>query len=222
MPLSSPDHLPAVLHFIRSLQPRSILDVGVGTGSYGLLLRQYLDIGQLRIRPEEWVVRIDGVEIFEGYRNPVWDFAYDNVYVGDVRQLESELCDYGVVLCNDVLEHFPRAEVRALVRALLDKCQVLIATSPSSEYPQGPWGGNEAEAHHCLINAADFEGLVATVKAVETTCYVCTPRRDLVLPLLRIADDCARMRDPVGAAGTIRWLQRSLRRLRVLQQARFQ
>ncbi len=133
MPISSPDHVPAVLHFIRSLQPGSILDVGIGTGSYGLLLRQYLDIAQLRVQPEDWRVRIDGVEIFEQYENPVWDYAYDDVFIGDIRELVAELSDYGVVLCNDVLEHLPREEARALVSTLLDKCQVLVATSTTEE-----------------------------------------------------------------------------------------
>jgi hypothetical protein len=68
-----------VLHFAQACQPRSVLDVGIGTGSYGLLLRQSLDIGHGRILPEEWRVQIDGVEIFEGHHNPVWDHAYSRV-----------------------------------------------------------------------------------------------------------------------------------------------
>lgn len=220
MPLSSPDHVPAVLHFVRSLQPKSVLDVGIGTGSYGLLLRQYLDIAQLRLRPEEWTVRIDGVEIFEPYRNPVWDFAYTNVVIGDIRELAAHLDRYAVVLCNDVLEHFPRGEARALVTSLLDGCDVLLATSPTREYPQGAWGGNEAEAHHCLLGPPDFDGLVASVDAGTTTLYVCTRRRELVLPLLCIADDCTRPR-PAGRRA-LRWLWRHARHFALTRGAAFE
>src|SRR4051794_1109603 len=113
MPVSNPEHIPAVLHFVQACQPRSILDVGIGTGSYGLLLRQGLDIGYGRMQPAEWQVQIDGVEIFEGYRNPVWGYAYSRVVMGDVRQLLPGLGAYDLILCNDVLEHFPREESRA-------------------------------------------------------------------------------------------------------------
>ncbi len=67
-----------------------------------------------------------------------------------------------------MLEHLPREEARALVSTLLDKCQVLVATSPTEEYPQGAWGGNEAETHHCLLDDSDFDGLVVSVSAGET------------------------------------------------------
>lgn len=193
MPLSNPEHIPAVLHFAQAIQPASVLDVGVGTGSYGLLLRQGLDIGCGRIRPETWQVRIDGVEIFEDYRNPVWGYAYNRVLMGDVRALLPDLGAYDIILCNDVLEHFPREEARSLIGTLLERGRVLIATTPNREYPQGAWGGNEAETHHALLGPADFNGLVAQVVTGVTTCYVCTRHREQVYPLLLAADRCPQL-----------------------------
>lgn len=193
MPLSNPEHVPAVLHFAQSCQPGSILDIGIGTGSYGLLLRQSLDIGCGRIQRTEWQVNIDGVEIFEGYRNPVWSYAYSRVLMGDIRQLLPGLGTYDLVLCNDVLEHFPRDEARQLVRALLGQCRVLLATTPNLEYPQGSWGGNEAETHHSLLDRSDFPGLVAEVVTGVTTCYVCTARPEMIYPLLLAADRCVQV-----------------------------
>ena len=193
MPLSNPEHISAVLHFAQALQPRAILDVGIGTGSYGLLLRQSLDIGCGRIAPADWQVQIDGVEVFEGYRNPVWNYAYSRVLMGDVRTLLPGLGTYDLVLCNDVLEHFPRDEARALVRSLLAQGRVLVATTPNREFPQGAWGGNEAETHHALLGAVDFTGLVAQVVTGVTTCYVCTRHREMIYPLLLAADRCPRI-----------------------------
>jgi len=190
MPLSNSEHIPAVLHFAQACRPRSILDVGIGTGSYGLLLRQSLDIGYGRIQKSEWEVTIDGVELFEPYRNPVWDFAYNRVLPGDIRDLLPGLGSYDLILCNDVLEHFPRAEARALVTTLLQHGRVLLATTPNREFPQGAWGGNEAERHHCLLGRDDFAGLVAEVVTGITSCFVCTRHEDLVYPLLLAADRC--------------------------------
>jgi SAM-dependent methyltransferase len=194
MPLSNPEHIPAVLHFVQSCQPRAVLDVGVGTGSYGLLLRQSLDIGYGRIEPASWQVKIDGVEIFEPYRNPVWSFAYSRVLMGDIRQLRPSLGKYDVILANDVLEHFPREEARALVKDLLSCGRVLIATTPNRDFPQGAWGGNEAETHHSLLDRSDFAGLVATVETGVTTCYICTADREAIYPLLLAADRCVQVR----------------------------
>ena len=87
MPFSDFYHIPVVLHFALAAQPKSILDVGVGMGAYGLLLRQHLDICNQRLSREQWQLRIDGVEVFEGYRNPVWDYAYTSVIMGDAREV---------------------------------------------------------------------------------------------------------------------------------------
>ena len=193
MPVSNPEHIPAVLHFVHACQPRAILDVGIGTGSYGLLLRQGLDIGYGRIKPAEWQMKIDGVEIFENYRNPVWDFAYSRVLIGDIRRLLPTLGSYDLALCNDVLEHFPRDEARRLVEALLGQCRVLVATTPNREFPQGAWGGNEAETHHSLLDRTDFPGLVAEIVTGVTTCFVCTRQRELIYPLLLAADRCVQV-----------------------------
>jgi hypothetical protein len=193
MPLSNPQHIPAVLHFVHACQPRSILDIGIGTGSYGLLLRQGLDIGYERIAPATWQVQIDGVEIFEPYRNPVWGYAYSRVHRGDIRQLLPGLGRYDLILANDVLEHFPRAEARRLAAAFLEKGRVLIATTPNGRYPQGAWGGNDAETHHSELDRSDFPGLVAEVVTGVTTCYVCTADPKLIYPLLLAADRCPKI-----------------------------
>jgi len=216
MPVSNPEHIPTVLHFAQACQARSILDVGIGTGSYGLLLRQSLDIGYGRIKPAEWQVEIDGVEIFEGYRNPVWDFAYTRVHMGDIRQLLPTIGSYDLVLCNDVLEHFPRDEARRLTEALLVHCGVLLATTPNRNFPQGAWGGNEAETHHCLLNRTDFPGLVAEIATGITTCYVCTRRPELVYPLLLAADRCAQV-SPARPMNLLIRLRRKWRQWRLKQ-----
>ena len=196
MPLSNPEHIPVVLHYVQACQPLRILDVGIGTGSYGLLMRQSLDIGYGRVQRVEWQVQIHGVEIFDGYRNPVWNYAYDQVHMGDIRQLLPQLGTYDLVLCNDVLEHFPRNEAQDLVKKLLAKSKVLVATTPNRDYPQGAWGGNEAETHHCLLNRTDFPGLVAETVTGVTTCYVCTGQLQEVYPLLLAADRCVKITPP--------------------------
>lgn len=190
MPLSSPAHLSTVIQLAIAFRPQRILDVGVGIGAYGLLLRQYLDIASERIPKNTWQARIEGVEIFEPYRNPVWAYAYDEVHMGDVRQRLADLGEYDLVICNDVLEHFPLAEAQQLTDSLLQRGRILIATSPSGDYPQGAWGNNEAETHHCLIGPTDLPGVVCCLPVGITNCFVCTRRPELVYSILTAADNC--------------------------------
>lgn len=174
MPMSDFQHMPTVLHYAVKLEPQSTLDVGIGMGTYGFLLREFLDIIGERLDPKDWRMRIEGVEIFEAYRNPVWDYAYDKVHVGDARHVLAGAGKFDLILMNDVLEHFERDEARALIKLALQHGKALIATTPNRHYPQGSWAGNEAETHRSQLDASDFAGLVAETRVGVTTCYVCS------------------------------------------------
>ena len=173
MPISNPWHMATVLHYARAVKPVRILDIGVGMGAYGFMLRQFLDVINENVSKNTWEKCVEGIEIFEAYQNPVWDYVYDKVHMGDVRKILPTLASYDLVICADVLEHFPIDEARLLIQSILEKAPVLIATTPAGYYPQGAWGGNEAETHHCTLTASDFPYLIAHEKTVETACYVC-------------------------------------------------
>ena len=190
MPMSSLLHLPAVIHFAQAISPRRTIDIGVGNGTYGFMLRQALDIGYERLTRESWKVTIDGVEIFEGYRNPVWDYAYDNVWRQDVREHVKEMGTYDLGLCNDVLEHFELQEAKELVGEMLNKCRAVIVTTPNVDLPQSTWGGNEAEAHKCLITRKDLPAVVVEKKTGITSVYVCSIDANTVNAIKAAAGNC--------------------------------
>lgn len=196
MPLSNPDHLPALIHLTAALEPRRVLDVGIGMGSLGLLARQSLDICYGRIEPATWHATIDGVEIFAGYRNPVWGYAYTQVHLGDIRRLLPALPAYDIVFCCDVLEHFEHNESRKLIADLLDHSTILVATSPHRHIPQGAWGGNEAERHLSVVGKADFPDLALHLKGAVTDCMVATHHRDLREKIISIAATLPRILPP--------------------------
>jgi hypothetical protein len=159
-------------------------------GTYGFMLRQSLDISHERLARDTWQITIHGVEIFEGYRNPVWEYAYDSVFIGDARKLIPSLGVYDLVLINDVLEHLEAHEARTLLDGLLAKTQTVIATTPNRHYPQGSWGGNEAETHRCLLRPADFPHLVFYRRTGDTNFYVCSTRDKHIALLKKAALDC--------------------------------
>lgn len=84
MPSSNFGHLLDVLQIVTMLNPHSVLDIGVGFGKYGFLLRELLDL-----KPGEeggyakWSRRIDGIEVEARYLTPVHEYIYDRILIGD-------------------------------------------------------------------------------------------------------------------------------------------
>jgi hypothetical protein len=216
MPTSNVFHLPPVIMLAGSLPNSRVLDLGIGMGTYGLMLRTALDIGDGHVAPNTWTRTIEGIEIFDAYRNPIWDYAYDRVHMGDIRDVLPRRGTYDIIVAGDVLEHFPRAEARTLMDEALRHAQVLIATTPRVEFPQGAWGGNEAETHHCLLEGADFPHLVLTLDAGVTSCFVCTADASLARSVREAALSCpGQLLDPVT-----RFTVRAQRKLRTLRESR--
>lgn len=80
MPFSYSNQLSTIIGFAEQQNPESILDIGIGMGQYGFLLRTNLenvnlfeiDGSNARQRSRvQWKVRIDGIEGFAGYITPV-------------------------------------------------------------------------------------------------------------------------------------------------------
>lgn len=212
MPVSHPNHLPPVLHIVHGFSPRSVLDVGVGIGAVGLLVRQMLDISRGNLTRDTWSTRLEGVEIFPAYRNPVWDYAYDRIHEMDVHDfLSANRSEFDLILCCDVLEHFPKNTARELAGRLLARTKCLIATTPTGDYPQGAWFGNEAEAHHCNLGRADFPSVVAGESVGITSWFVCSDDAASVVKLKALAAAVPK----ITARTTVRQrLREALRRLR--------
>lgn len=212
MPVSNPQHLPALIHLASGLRPHRVLDVGIGTGSLGLLVRQTLDICYGRLIPETWQITVDGAEIFEGYRNPVWSYAYNHVHMGDIRQLLPQLSGYDLVCCCDVLEHFEHSEACQLIRKLLEHSRTLVATTPNTLIPQDAWGGNEAERHLSVVVADDFPGLVLHQRGAATDLFAASLDAITQRQLAELADTLPQTVVPDPAAYATR-IRRKLRRL---------
>lgn len=179
MPFSNQDSIPTVLHFAQLLAPRRVLDAGVGVGMYGLLLRTSLDIVHERYERALWKLRLEGLDIFPAYHNPVWDYAYDKIHIADVRTVEFAPDSFDLVVINDVLEHLTEAEAIACVQRLLAFAPVVILTTPVKHIPQGAWGGNPHETHRSVLSARQFPGLAVTKVTGITMCCVCCRDEDI-------------------------------------------
>ncbi|TES46072.1 hypothetical protein E2L07_19740 [Halalkalibacterium halodurans] len=79
MPTSWIQAIPEIMEEVERFKPNSILDIGIGFGKYGVLLRESLELPYERYSKSDWKVRLDGVEAFTNYKNPIHEHVYDKV-----------------------------------------------------------------------------------------------------------------------------------------------
>ena len=119
--------------------PGSVLDLGMGCGNYGRVLRRAGVAAELT-----------GVEVWPEYRNPRWERYYDHSLQADVREFLStvDLASYDVLLLIDVLEHMERDEGQRVLDQMRKVARVgFVISTPISRYPQPGWYGNPHEVH---------------------------------------------------------------------------
>jgi hypothetical protein len=211
MPTSDPYNISPLMSVVINLKPKSILDIGCGFGKYGVLFREYLDIWDERYLKDQWQCRIVGVEAFAEYRNPIWDYVYQDVIVGRAQEAVPPLPGpFDLVLISDMIEHLEMAEAKSLVQCCLDKCSVLIVTTPREFYAQHNILGNEYERHRCLWTAAEFPAgaHVLTVRALACDMFLATKQpldRKRFIPA-ELADYVyLRSRNKLRRAGVLGW-----------------
>jgi len=158
-------------HF-RRIRPNRVLDIGIGYGFWGALIRNYFGAdqgGQLghMLDRETWVpnpaLTISGIEPFANYCNPMWDF-YDG---GVVRRNVEDIIDSVVrlaadefVVCIDVMEHLKRAVAMDIFRAT--RKGVFGICTQMYDTPQAPYG-NPLEDHITKFSPQEFVAAGCTV-----------------------------------------------------------
>ena len=160
MPTAKPSNIEYVIGQIRKVNPKRILDVGVGFGKWGYLCRDYLEAAYLRVRPEDWQITIDGVEPCKKYISLLQKLIYNKIYEHPVENILKECHGYDLVLANDVIEHLEKKEGWFVLNTLIKQNSWIIVTVPLGdqlksnsdidiEYPY--------EKHRAIWNLEDFE-----------------------------------------------------------------
>lgn len=136
MPYSSGENSDFVVNMVtKVIKPESILDVGVGSGTYANLLRPHYD------------GRIDGIEVWKPYvKTFQLDDKYDELFLGDVRHMH--FLDYGLVIFGDVLEHMTLDDAKRVWWEYAGEWAGWgMISVPIVHYPQGAEFGNPYEEH---------------------------------------------------------------------------
>ena len=158
MPSSDPCSITPIIIEVYLLDPKSVLDLGVGNGKYGMLCREYLDGWKDRYKREDWAVNIVGVEGFPEYRNPAWEF-YSKILIEDFSKNYKSYTGYDLVLILDSLEHVDKETGLKILSTLRENNKAVLVCVPEGNHPQGARCGNEFERHRATWTAAELATL---------------------------------------------------------------
>lgn len=161
MPSSYHGHISEVLTLYLKKNPTKVLDIGVGFGKWGVLFREYGDIFRGRYFKSEWKVNIQGVEIFDDYHNPLYEYVYSEVFYGSIQEfLLSRKEEFDFIYAGDVIEHIEKHNALELLQKLIDKSKTFALSIPLTDrWPQGEVFGNKHETHLSVWEEKDFEFL---------------------------------------------------------------
>ena len=159
MPIGSYSAYGQVIRGMLATNPGSVLDLGVGFGMNGAAVRNWLDLGTKEAHGGKWRVRLEGVEIFEKYKNPMWGI-YDKVHITDIREFIDKDVKFDLVVMTDVIEHFTKEEGTQILNRLKEiAAKAVMVSTPAIWIEQGAAYGNEAETHRSMWSCQDFRQL---------------------------------------------------------------
>jgi hypothetical protein len=128
----------AIGHIRASGVPATVLELGVGSGWYGMALKES--------RPD---IVVYGIEVWRPYVTDNHQRYYHTMYIGDLRTFDYGSLKVDLVLAADVMEHVTKEECLEVVGKIKANCSWFVLVIPTREFIQGPENehGNPYEEH---------------------------------------------------------------------------
>ncbi len=151
MPLSMEGHISWVGKILRERKPVRVLDVGIGTGFYGVLTRQLVD--WIRVREnghlkKNWKTELIGIEIFPDYIQDIQRWIYNNIIIDDITKIDiSILGKFDIIMFMDIIEHLEYEDAKRIVSELKKISKLIIISTPHGFVQQNIVCENKHEIH---------------------------------------------------------------------------
>ena len=154
-------NIPFCIEGLMKIAPKAILNVGIGYGRWGMVVREFCELWSWRLKPSEWQIRIEGIEAFSENIEEYHRHFYNKIHVGDFRQIVSSLpTNWSVVIFGDVIEHFEKNEGQASLQWALKASDYVMVNVPLGDnWPQSDIYGNSFERHLSVWALEDFDAL---------------------------------------------------------------
>ena len=141
----------------------SVLEVGVGWGKYGVLLREYLSMQDIMEEDNFWGLRLDCVEVCPQYLRGFKSSLYTHMYPVDIREFCKDIVTWAgiwtwdLVLLIEILEHMPKEDGHFVIKTLLEYARWIVISTPRRLVRQPVELYHEQEQHVSLWSIEDFE-----------------------------------------------------------------
>jgi hypothetical protein len=135
--------LPFVIETLLHINPKTVLDVGVGFGKIGLLIREYLEDMQGRTNPKQWQIVIHGIEIYEPYhRDSFQNIIYNEIVYNNALNIDDILyntiyhfktdtqSNYDLLTCFDCVEHNKKDDAIILLNKFKKYAKKILISIP--------------------------------------------------------------------------------------------
>jgi LmbE family N-acetylglucosaminyl deacetylase len=168
MGTSNWQNIPFCTEVLMKIEPMRVLDVGVGFGRWGIIVREFCENWTGRELRKDWKIHIEGIEAFADCITDYHYSFYDKIHIADARKILPALLEerWDVVVFGDVIEHFAKAEgIDLLTRAIESSIYVLLNVPIGSEWPQEDLYGNPYERHLSEWSANDVLGFALRQQA---------------------------------------------------------
>ncbi len=143
---------------VLKFKPESFLDLGVGSGKWGFLFREYTDIWEGRALTRQWKSQIDGIEIYAPLVQDYQRAMYKRIFVGNAYTLIDELHSYDFVWCFDLLASFEKQKGLQMIKKMREKTGMLLGIwqALDEKAPAEALGENPYEAKVSSWSLEDF------------------------------------------------------------------
>ena len=158
MGTSNWQNIPYGIETIMAIEPLRVLDVGMGYGRWGMLLREFGELWFNRVHRKDWRINIEGVEAFEKNIDEYQSYFYNSIHHGDFSKIYKKISqNWDLVIFGDVLEHFKKdTAIELLQWATTCSGYVMINIPIGSDWPQEDLYENEYERHLSEWEIDDF------------------------------------------------------------------
>ncbi len=158
----------------RFLPEFRILDIGVGFGKWGFLIRDTFEVMIAQnFDRKDWKIYLTGIEPFKKCITSIQKEVYNEIIQKDVFDAMAQLGDYDLIIMGDVIEHIEKERAHHLLEKLLEHSNNIIISTPLGFLSQGAWAGNEKEVHKSGWELDDFKNYrVVEYKILKDTLFV--------------------------------------------------
>jgi len=158
MPSSVPQPLTHICNRILKIKPKTFLDIGIGHGKWGFLVREYTDAWKSRMKIEENQTIIHGIEAYEDYIGPIQNLIYDKIFIGEANNIIMKTpFTYDIIIMAATLEHMSKEVGYKLLQKIQLKSKFAFITTPKDAKISGKsMNQNPYETHICEWSLDDL------------------------------------------------------------------